>query len=109
MDSGREDRVFCPPTLSKVTAISQYRWLGPSYVKDGKDAKETAERAYKGATAIHACVLQHAETNTNNFFREKFKSEGFVFDVLDIKSGEIQLVEVNPFGAVSGCGSPLFH
>ena len=36
------------------------------------------------------------------------EKEGFVFDVFDTTS-EMQLVEVNPFGAMSGCGSCLFH
>jgi hypothetical protein len=29
--------------------------------------------------------------------------EGFVFDFCDLKDEEIQLIEVNPYGAMSGC------
>lgn len=40
--------------------------------------------------------------------RGKMKEEGFTFDVLRTPSGDVQFVEINPFGAMSGCGSCLF-
>jgi hypothetical protein len=67
------------------------------------------ERVFKGVTQIHALVLTHAENHTNEFVQEKLRTEGFTFDILDASNGDIQLVEVNPFGAMSGCGPSLFH
>jgi hypothetical protein len=37
------------------------------------------------------------------------RSEGFTFDVLAAPVGKLLLVEINPFGAMSGCGSCLYH
>lgn len=36
------------------------------------------------------------------------KRDGIVFDVAYTLGGEVQLVEVNPYGAMSGCGSCVF-
>jgi hypothetical protein len=108
MNSQREYRVFCPPMSDRVAAISQYRWFEASYVKDRADATKTAERVFQGAMSIHGRILQHAGKATFAV-QEKLRSEGFVFDILDTEAGNIQLVEINPFGAMSGCGSCLFH
>jgi len=34
---------------------------------------------------------------------------GFSFDILLKGDGGVQLVEINPFGSMSGCGGCLFH
>jgi len=34
---------------------------------------------------------------------------GFTFDVVLQREIEIQLIELNPFGALSGCGGCLFN
>ncbi|KAH6028547.1 hypothetical protein HBI54_229090 [Parastagonospora nodorum] len=34
---------------------------------------------------------------------------GFSFDVVLQDDGSVQLVELNPFGAMSGCGACLFN
>ena len=34
---------------------------------------------------------------------------GFSFDVALERHGSVQLVEINPFGALSGCGACLFN
>lgn len=69
----------------------------------------------EGAVKIHGRILEHADSlaasseKEGSFVREKWRSEGFAFDALETESGGIQLVEVNPFGAMSGFGSCLFH
>ena len=109
MDPTREFRVFCPPARERITAISQYRWFAPFYVSDALEAGRTAERVWNGATQIHKQILEHADGLLNSIVKEKLRSEGFVFDVFETERGEVQLIEVNPFGAMSGCGSCLFH
>ena len=109
MKAAREFRVFCPPVRERVTAISQYRWFEPFYVRDAHEAGPTAERVWKGATRIHKQILEYAERLSSTNVKKKLRSEGFVFDVFETERGEVQLIEINPFGAMSGCGSCLFH
>jgi hypothetical protein len=45
-----------------------------------------------------------------NGTKESLDKEGFVFDVyVHAGIGEVQLLELNPFGIASGCGSCLFN
>lgn len=59
----------------------------------------------KGAEAIHAQIMAHS------MMTDSLRTRGFSFDVLeeDGADGDIQLIELNHFGAMSGCGSCLFH
>ena len=109
MDPAREYRVFCPPRKERITAISQYRWFEPFYIRDAKGAERAADKIWKGALRIHEQILQHAEGLCNANVKEKLRSEGFVFDVFEGDANDVQLIEINPFGAMSGCGSCLFH
>ena len=41
---------------------------------------------------------------------DKLKNQGFVFDMTeDSGTQNVQLIELNDFGAMSGCGACLFH
>ena len=40
---------------------------------------------------------------------KRLRRDGFVFDVLETPDGDVQLVELNMFGPLSGCGSCLFE
>ena len=41
---------------------------------------------------------------------DHLKSRGFVFDVIeDPNTQDVQLIELNDFGAMTGCGACLFH
>ena len=41
---------------------------------------------------------------------EVLRNRGFVFDVYEDPSNqEVRLIELNDFGAMSGCGACLFH
>jgi hypothetical protein len=101
-DIKREYRVFCPPRADKemrVNAISQYKWYEACY--DGF-TKEMAKQILHGAQEIHRQILTRIGEG------DDLRKYGFVFDVFHTVGGEVQLIELNPFGAMSGCGSCLF-
>lgn len=103
MNPGREFRCVVPPTDGHawVSAISQYRWHEPFAGWDHMDAGSLLTQAYK----ILRLLESHAE-NTGSI--EDLRKFGFTFDIAALKH-DVQLIEVNPFGAMSGCGSCLFH
>lgn len=111
MDPSREFRVFCPPLIGRIAAISQYRWHRPVAVKDleFEDHTKRGERIYEASVNIYAQITRYAERLEDVSVMEKMGTQGFTFDVLETPTGDIQLVEINPFGAMSGCGSCLFH
>ena len=119
MDAGAEFRVFVPPPAArgakaeasklKVSAVSQYRWHSPFAYPHGFNLDEIAKLVCVGATKI----LE----DTKAFMREELLEDtsfllvkhGFSFDVALQKDGSVQLVEINPFGALSGCGACLLN
>jgi hypothetical protein len=109
MDPSWEFRVFCSPLIGRIAAISQYRWHQPFAVSDPGEAAKKAQKIYKASMDIYARITRHAERLEDKSVAEKLRMEGFTFDVLETPTGEVQLVEINPFGAMSGCGSCLFH
>ncbi|KAK0490521.1 hypothetical protein IW261DRAFT_18372 [Armillaria novae-zelandiae] len=110
IDPAREYRVFVPPSQSvlRVSAISQYRWHKPFYEADRSTAMCRAKEVYEGAIRILGLILEHAESQPQQV-RDMMQKEGLVFDVFQTSSGEVQLMEINPFGAMSGTGTSLFH
>ena len=107
MEPEREYRVFCPPSGSRVAAISQYRWTEPwcyASVPEHKRAS-AARKIAEGIKDIHQRIIIHPAMT------EKLKERGFVFDVIEDGTDKhgVQLIELNHFGALSGCGSCLFH
>ena len=139
MDTVREFRVFCPPVwslsalsnqliqkhhddaptkgqstdgqpLGRITAISQYRWHPPYHRPSLPAAQADAEKALAAATSIHSQIQTYAATMSRlTGVQEKLLNEGFVFDIFESLNGSMQLLEINPFGAMSGCGSCLFQ
>ena len=64
----------------------------------------------RGRQCIHARILAHASSLPDHSVLRNMRTEEFVFDVFkESKGGEVQLLEINPFGATSGCDSCLFH
>ena len=59
--------------------------------------------------SIHSRILTHAATLPDKSVLQRLRTEGFVFDIFEAANGDTQLLEINPFGAISGCGSCLFH
>ena len=115
--SAHEYRVFCPPPSLAISAVSQYRWFSPFYLTSPTRIPAAVDRIFAGIQKIHAQIL---ESEAFGELEGVLREEGFTFDVWDSDRGEsddekamwgtgVQLVEVNPFGAMSGCGSALFH
>ncbi|KAH0150149.1 hypothetical protein KCU67_g10783, partial [Aureobasidium melanogenum] len=111
MAQGVEFRCFVPPTAhldnanSKMVAMSQYHWH-KSFPIAAFEPRETIDVALTSAEEI---MKQISGTATDQGVLGELKTWGFTFDIVVKRSGRVQLVEVNPFGANSGCGSCLFH
>ncbi|KAL8977822.1 MAG: hypothetical protein Q9205_006457, partial [Flavoplaca limonia] len=107
MRTDLEYRVFCAPGCGRIAAISQYKWHAPWYhAREGVDRqKEIAKRVFEGAKALHRQIMTH-EAMTDDLRRR-----GLVFDIIDDPDDgrSIRLVELNDFGAMTDCGSCLFH
>ncbi|KAK0191436.1 hypothetical protein F5146DRAFT_1048625 [Armillaria mellea] len=110
IDPAREYRVFVPPSESvlRISAISQYRWHKAFYEADQSVAMCRAKEVYEGAIRILELIFEHAESLPQQV-RDTMQREGLVFDVFQTSGGEVQLMEITPFGAMSGCGTSLFH
>ncbi|KAJ6562824.1 hypothetical protein DFH09DRAFT_490566 [Mycena vulgaris] len=115
MDTRREHRVFCAPTSeynprpNRVTAVSQYSWHKPSLLAELPREQIEAEMNHllEGIERIHGEIIAYSVKNDT---KESLDKEGFVFDVyVHTSIGEVQLLELNPFGIASGCGSCLFN
>ena len=107
MRTDMEHRVYCAPAHGRITAISQYRWHAPWYHAEEYLAakKEIAKRVFEATKAIHRQIIAH------HTMTEDFKKRGFVFDIIeDPEDGNsVGLIELNDLGAMTGCGSCLFH
>ena len=101
-----EYRVYCAPLTGKIAAISQYEWHAPWYHASAAkhDQEAIANRILKNCQGLHQEIMgQPAMT-------EVLRNRGFVFDVYeDPSTQEVRLIELNGFGAMSGCGACLFH
>ena len=97
-----EYRVFCPPNAGRVAAISQYKWHDRwCHADESKSEQWTiAKRILNGAEAIHRQLTDHPAMT------DELKRSGFTFDIAEELGGEkVHLIELNDFGALSGCGS----
>ncbi|KAJ6465505.1 hypothetical protein C8R47DRAFT_1154861 [Mycena vitilis] len=115
MDTRREYRVFCAPTSAyhprpaRVTAVSQYSWHKPSLLADLPRMQIETEITHllAGIERIYNAILAYA---AENGMEDSLNRDGFVFDVyVHTSAGEVQLLELNPFGIASGCGGCLFN
>ena len=126
LGKGTEYRVFCPPVRSKemnsrlrISAISQYKWHAPWQPVTEAPAEDEAQRISEGCRHLLDVIQDHAQAEG---FLGDMRVRGFVFDVLALPSAkppltgspdgrdvQLQLIELNPFGATTGCGSALFH
>ena len=102
-----EYRVFCPPPNGKIAAISQYEWHSPwAHFQQSRDIQMAkAWGIYRSTNDIHEQIMAHPSMT------EDQKSRGFVFDVIEdpkVLYG-LSLIELNEFGATTGCGACLFH
>ena len=101
-----EYRVYCAPPAGKIAAISQYTWHAPWYHASAArlDQEAIANRLLENCRAQHQKIMGHPAMT------EALRNQGFVFDVYeDPNTQDVRLIELNDFGAMSGCGACLFH
>ena len=103
-----EYRVFCPPPGSKrarITAISQYHWHEKwVHAWEGTQDQSNFERLIRECDILLQKILQ------SEGMTEDISERGFVFDVAEgLNRGPLRLIELNSFGAMTGCGSCLFN
>ncbi len=100
-----EYRVYCPPDTDKIAGISQYEWHAPWHHADAKEEHEDiADRLLSNCKRLHEKIMTHPAMT------EVLRSRGFVFDVVaDPVTQNVRLIELNDFGALSGCGACLYH
>ena len=106
MKTELEYRVYCPPLTGKIAAISQYKWHAPWYhaASARPEQEGIAQRLLENCEVLHQKIMAHPAMT------DKLKSQGLVFDVTeDPSTQDVQLIELNEFGAMSGCGACLFH
>jgi hypothetical protein len=111
MRTQREFRTFCPPGKGGISAVSQYKWHTQSIFAEMSedDLCAVIERIFRGIEKVYREILDVARER-NDELDELMMKQGFTFDVLCDGEEEIcQLIELNPFGTRSGCGSCLFH
>lgn len=119
MGSGIEFRCFIPPLAVHfassqsqgadgwtLSAMSQYTWHRPFPSTSPRSTEGIVEIALGGAERCMADILVAARQMGT---LEELQKWGFVMDIVVKAEKELQLVEINPFGAASGCGSCLFH
>ena len=111
-----EYRVFCPPAISfstatkkspdRVVAISQYRWHEPWF----HHKKPRSEQVAIAERLVEHCQDLYEEIKAHPALTPSIRSRGFVFDVVeDSVTQKVRLIELNDFGAQSGCGACLYH
>ena len=98
-------RIYCPPPTGEIVAISQYEWHARWFHANAKEKYAGfAERLVHICNALHDKIMAHPAVT------ELLKSRDFVFDVVENPdTQEVKLIELNDFGALSGCGPCLFH
>ena len=107
MDPELEYRVFCAPPDGRISAVSQYKWH--DRWRHGGECisahNEVVRRVWLGVKDVHARIMAHPS------MAEELPRTGFSFDVYEDLNGclGVGLIELNGFGALSGCGSCLFH
>ncbi|GJD02215.1 hypothetical protein ColKHC_11040 [Colletotrichum higginsianum] len=110
MGSEREFRVFCRTEDCRITGISQYRWHKPWHYASfpTEDQDNILQKVSLEAEKVRAQILD--ELNGNDQTDRQLMEQGMSFDLFyDEQSHGVELVELNPFGSRSPCGSCLFQ
>ena len=103
--SAHEYRVFCPPG-GRIAAISQYGWHQRWIYADCS----VVEQQLIADKVLEECQILHNEIIREPAMTKELNGKGYVFDVFfEPTLQEIRLIELNNFGARTGCGSCLFH
>lgn len=110
MKSEREYRVFCQPHDGKIAAISQYCWHKPwLFANLPVDERNTlVNDLWTKIQTLHGQIMENLRDDDE--LDSLLLKQGFSFDTsYDETTKAVELVELNVFGARSGCGSCLFH
>ena len=111
-----EYRVFCPPPLSseatkrtRISAISQYRWHQQWVHAPSLDGP--VSQSFDAVGFVRACESLLDRILDCDGMTEEIRQRGFVFDVAEGADdrASLRLIELNCFGATTGCGACLFH
>jgi hypothetical protein len=120
MDTASEFRVFVPPPAARgitnahtgalrVSGVSQYKWHDVLSLPFEMSVEEVVERVSSGAKGMLARIAEYISAELEADIVDLLLRYGFSFDVALREDGNVQLVEINPFGAMSGCGACLFN
>ncbi|KAH7094566.1 hypothetical protein FB567DRAFT_510478 [Paraphoma chrysanthemicola] len=120
MDPAKEFRVFVPPPAARriskptvsdfrISAISQYEWHKAFQVPYNLSLDQVADKVYVGALGLMPILVAYIAMQLDAKVAKTLLESGFTFDVLLLEDGRLQLVEINPFGAMSPCGACLFN
>ncbi|KAG5756271.1 hypothetical protein H9Q72_000963 [Fusarium xylarioides] len=110
MRSEREYRVYCAPETGAISAVSQYCWHKPWFFdcEEHENQTRVVDQIWEGIQTIHKSILH--DLDPDDGLDQLLLKQGLSFDVFYDETDEtLQLVELNVFGARSGCGSCLFH
>ncbi|KAJ4378239.1 hypothetical protein N0V86_005939 [Didymella sp. IMI 355093] len=118
MTAANEFRCFVPPPAARgaaphvdnlrLSAVSHYAWHHAFTHPFQFSAHKTADAVVSGATFL----LQEIQSFLSNMpleIKMLLLRHGFTFDLALQPDATVHLVEINPFGALSGCGACLFH
>lgn len=112
-----EYRVFCPPPLSpeatkrtRISAISQYHWH-QQWVHAPPPMDGPVGQSFDTVGFVRACEGLLDRILDCDGMTEEIRQRGFVFDVAEDADdrASLRLIELNSFGAMTGCGACLFH
>ncbi|KAL1954180.1 hypothetical protein VTO42DRAFT_1536 [Malbranchea cinnamomea] len=103
------------PTRRPKVYLTPFNWsMDPRHGPHRSPSLTQTKRKNTHSTFMkaHDRIIKHAEnlgSRLGNGLLEAIKRQGFTFDVLMGQDGTVRLVEINSFGAMSPCGSCLFH
>jgi hypothetical protein len=110
MSAKHEYRVFCAPPIGEITAASQYKWHTPLVFQDCHSMVEIDNilgKIWNGIKLVHAEILSELGNGAMDLL---LLEQGLSFDVMwKVDEQRCALIELNSFGARSGCGACLFH
>ncbi|KAH8590839.1 hypothetical protein B0O99DRAFT_633629 [Bisporella sp. PMI_857] len=110
MSTAHEYRVFCAPPNGSITAVSQYKWHTRSVLQgrfSDREIDAILVDILKEIRRVHGEILEEIDASKMGTL---LLTQGFSFDVMyDEDAQKGYLIELNTFGARSGCGSCLYH
>ncbi|RAR04555.1 hypothetical protein DDE82_004512 [Stemphylium lycopersici] len=113
MDPAREFRVFVPPPAAAAVSRSTNALIVENFkisaISQCFSLEETVAKVEAGADTVLADIVAYAQKELSEDIVNMLLKHGLSFDVALQQDGSVQLVEINPFGALSGCGACLFN